>query len=71
MASTSRSLFAFLLLAVILAIVPRSTTLADALLFRGDPAHSGVYLSLKVPALDHVKWKFKTGGENLSASGPD
>jgi outer membrane protein assembly factor BamB len=53
-------------LAVIVAGVPGSVALAEAL-FRGDPTHSGVYPSPKVPALDRVKWKFKTGSRVVSS----
>ena len=40
---------------------------ADALAFRGDPAHSGTYASDKAPALDRVAWKFKTGAKVVSS----
>jgi outer membrane protein assembly factor BamB len=66
MASNLRNAFTFVPLAVILAVCPGSMALADTL-FRGDPAHSGVYPSSKVPALDRVKWKFKTGSRIVSS----
>ncbi len=40
---------------------------ADTAMFRGDPAHSGVYDSAAAPALSTVKWKFKTSGKVLSS----
>ncbi len=35
---------------------------ADSPMFRGDPQHSGVYLSSPVAQFTRVKWKFHTGG---------
>jgi outer membrane protein assembly factor BamB len=58
--------YAFALLPIALALVPGSSTQAEALQFRGDAAHSGVYASLAVPALDRVKWTFKTGAKVVS-----
>ena len=55
------------LLLGIAALLPGWTALAEGLQFRGDAAHSGVYLSPKVPALDRIKWKFKTGAKVLSS----
>lgn len=40
---------------------------ADSAMFRGDPAHSGVYSSPSAPTLATVKWKFKTGAKILSS----
>jgi eukaryotic-like serine/threonine-protein kinase len=40
---------------------------ADAPAFRGDPAHSGIYATEKVPSLDRLAWKFKTGGRVVSS----
>jgi len=40
---------------------------ADAPSFRGDPAHSGIYASDKLPALDGLAWKFKTGAKVVSS----
>jgi len=40
---------------------------ADAPSFRGDPAHSGIYASDKLPALDRLAWKFKTGAKVVSS----
>src|SRR5437762_842828 len=34
----------------------------DAWMFRGNPAHSGVYEAKGVAAFSGVKWKFHTGG---------
>src|ERR1700690_1408064 len=33
---------------------------AESAMFRGDPAHSGVYDASGAPGLSAVKWKFKT-----------
>ena len=40
---------------------------ADAPAFRGDPAHSGVYASDRVPSLDRLAGKFKTGAKVVSS----
>jgi len=40
---------------------------ADAPMFRGDPAHSGVYSSPTAPTLATVKWKFKTNSKIVSS----
>lgn len=61
------SRYALLHCAICLAILPVSGALAEAMQFRGDPAHSGVYSSPKAPALDHVRWKFHTGAKVLSS----
>jgi len=39
----------------------------DIAMFRGDPAHSGVYSSPATPSLASVKWKFKTGSKIVSS----
>jgi outer membrane protein assembly factor BamB len=39
----------------------------DSGMFRGNPAHSGIYAGSGVPKLDGVKWKFLTGGEVVSS----
>ena len=36
-------------------------------MFRGDPSHSGIYATDKVPALDRLVWRFKTGAKVLSS----
>jgi hypothetical protein len=41
---------------------------ADAPMFRGDAAHSGVYASAAAPALDKLQWKFKTNGKVISSA---
>jgi outer membrane protein assembly factor BamB len=41
---------------------------ADAPMFRGDAAHSGVYTSISSPGLTSVKWKFKTNGKVISSA---
>jgi len=63
----TRKVFAVALIAVSTATGSASQALADALQFRGDAAHSGVYSSRNVPALDHVKWKFRTRAKVLSS----
>lgn len=40
---------------------------ADAPAFRGDPAHSGVYATDKLPSLDQLAWKFRTGAKVVSS----
>jgi len=52
-------------LALIATIAPQAR--ADAPVFRGDPAHSGVYASDSVPALERIAWKFKTGAKVVSS----
>jgi outer membrane protein assembly factor BamB len=54
-----------LLLAGLLSTPP--VALSDVAMFRGDPAHSGVYASTTSPSLASVKWKFKTGGKVISS----
>jgi len=49
-----------------LALVPLAIFAADTAMFRGGPAHSGVYVSA-APDLSAVKWKFKTGAEVISS----
>ena len=41
---------------------------ADAPMFRGDAAHTGVYASASAPALESLRWKFKTNGKVISVS---
>jgi eukaryotic-like serine/threonine-protein kinase len=41
---------------------------ADAPMFRGDAAHSGVYSSNTSPDLSSLKWKFKTNGKVISSA---
>lgn len=36
-------------------------------MFRGGPAHSGIYASPSAPSLASTKWKFKTGGRVFSS----
>lgn len=43
-----------------------SLAAADSSMFRGDPAHTGVYQS-QAPHLTETKWKFKTGGKVFSS----
>jgi eukaryotic-like serine/threonine-protein kinase len=40
---------------------------ADPVMFRGDPAHSGVYASTVAPGISVVKWKLKTGARIISS----
>jgi eukaryotic-like serine/threonine-protein kinase len=53
-----------LLLAAILPV----SLLADASMFRGNPAHTGDYASATVPNLSAVQWKFKTRGKVISSA---
>jgi len=39
----------------------------EASMFRGDPAHTGVYDSPSVPTLTAMKWKFATKGKVVSS----
>ena len=52
---------------LVLALLPLAVLAADTAMFRGDPAHSGVYTSTLTPSLSTVKWKFKTGAEVVSS----
>lgn len=61
------SAFVFGLGAAMLALGSGSPALGEAVQFRGDAAHSGVYASPKVPTLRTVKWKFQTGAKVLSS----
>jgi hypothetical protein len=36
-------------------------------MFRGDPAHSGIYAGEGVPAFHRVRWSFHTNGEVVSS----
>jgi outer membrane protein assembly factor BamB len=36
-------------------------------MFRGNPAHTGVYDSATPKGIDHVRWEFKTGGRIVSS----
>jgi len=50
---------------VLLVLLPVCLAAADPAMFRGGPAHSGVYPS---PAgISTVQWKFKTGGKVFSS----
>jgi eukaryotic-like serine/threonine-protein kinase len=44
-----------------------STSAQDAVTFRGDLQHTGVYGAPGVPKLNGVKWKFHTGGRVISS----
>ncbi len=67
MATTLRKTFALFLSATIIFSLLTPAALADSPTFRGDPAHSGIYATDKVPALDRLAWKFKTGAKVLSS----
>ena len=49
------------LLALVLALVQ------DAAMFRGDPAHAGVYSSASIAQLPAVKWRFHTDGRVIAS----
>jgi len=44
-----------------------SISAQDAVMFRGDLKHTGVYSATSVPKLNGVKWKFHTGGSVISS----
>ncbi len=67
MATTFRRSAALLVSALIGFVVLTSSARADAPVFRGDPSHSGIYATDKVPALDRLVWKFRTGAKVLSS----
>jgi outer membrane protein assembly factor BamB len=48
-------------------LLPLGVFGADAAMFRGDPAHLGVYDSAAPATLSTVKWKFKTGSKIVSS----
>jgi hypothetical protein len=54
-------------LTLAVALSPLRAIAADAAMFRGEPAHRGVYASAKAPALTGVAWKFKTAGRVFSS----
>src|SRR5215470_7275659 len=39
----------------------------DAVMFRGNPQHTGVYQAAGVPRFSKVKWKFHTNGSVVSS----
>ena len=39
----------------------------DAVMFRGNLQHTGVYAGVGVPKFSHVKWKFKVNGDAISS----
>jgi outer membrane protein assembly factor BamB len=49
------------------ALSPLHALAADAAMFRGEPAHRGVYASTRTPALAAMAWKFRTGGKVFSS----
>src|SRR5262245_62109692 len=55
-----------LLLLITMAGVLPSTPRVESSMFRGDAAHTGVYMS-PAPALSTTVWKFKTGGKVFSS----
>ena len=54
----------FLLLALLASPLP---TLAQDVMFRGNPEHTGVYGAAGVPQFTGVKWQFHTQGQILSS----
>src|SRR5258708_23684741 len=48
-------------------LFPLAALAADANMFRGGAAHSGVYEGTAAPQLAGVKWKFKTNGKVISS----
>jgi outer membrane protein assembly factor BamB len=60
--------------AIPLAARPQSTTPSPdshAVMFRGNPQHTGVYDSTGVPVFHNVKWKFHTAGFVISSPAID
>jgi outer membrane protein assembly factor BamB len=53
---------------IVAALAPLHLIATDAVMFRGDAAHSGVYASTKSPDLTEVRWKFKTNGKVISSA---
>ena len=43
------------------------TALAQDVMFRGNPEHTGVYGAVGVPKLTGVKWQFHTRGQVISS----
>ncbi len=59
---------------LLLSLLPLACLLAfgeDAVMFRGNPQHTGVYDATGIPKLDRVKWKFHTGGYVISSPAVD
>jgi outer membrane protein assembly factor BamB len=46
-------------------------TSPDAVMFRGNPAHTGVYAGDGVPQFHSIKWKFQAGGYVISSPAID
>ncbi|HEX4522901.1 MAG TPA: PQQ-binding-like beta-propeller repeat protein [Casimicrobiaceae bacterium] len=67
METTSATALARLVAALVFISPLAPQARADAPAFRGDPAHSGTYASDKLPGLDRLAWKFKTGGKVVSS----
>jgi outer membrane protein assembly factor BamB len=63
---TLRTAATWHLLALIVVGATSTGAQADAPMFRGDPAHRGVYESSKVPTLSSTRWKFATKGKIVS-----
>ena len=58
------SLLPIFLLALLAA---SEATMAEDPMFRGNPAHTGIYEASGVPQLHKIKWQFKTKGQVLSS----
>ena len=67
MTAMNRNTLPLVVPAMLVFLAGGSPALADAPMFRGDPAHSGVYGAQKAPALKRVQWKFKTRAKVLSS----
>jgi hypothetical protein len=52
---------------VIPASAPSSGAAEQPAMFRGNPAHTGVYDSTGVPQPTKIKWQFQTKGQVLSS----
>jgi eukaryotic-like serine/threonine-protein kinase len=51
----------------VLVFAPILVLAEDAVMFRGNPQHTGVYQASGVPKFSAVKWKFHTGGYVFSS----
>ena len=67
MVATLRSFPACVFPAILAAFFAAPPGRAEVPMFRGDSAHTGVYPSAKVPSLDRIAWKFKTGAKVISS----
>lgn len=67
MVATIRGFSPFVFPGLLAALLASPAGRAEVPMFRGDPAHAGVYVSSSVPSLDRIAWKFKTGAKVISS----